>query len=243
MSSLLRSIYAGGAVLGLTGMVIPAVSLLSYPNEELPDPFVRAWARGILRSSDVRVTVQGLENIPATGNFVLVCNHQSHFDSLVIFSHIKRHMRFVAKAELFKIPLFGFALKAAGNIRVLRDGSEKDRQAITHAIEAVRERTCIIFFPEGTRSEDGILRSFKKGASILAIQAQVPLIPIAVAGTVNILPKGSLRIQGGKHVALCIGTPIPTKDLIIEDRDALTQQSHQAVAALLATGEAIIKNT
>jgi 1-acyl-sn-glycerol-3-phosphate acyltransferase len=241
MSGLLRSLYAGGAVLGLTGMVIPAVSLLSYPNEELPDPFVRVWARGILRSADVRVTLRGIENIPAAGNFVLICNHQSHFDSLVLFSQIERHMRFVAKAELFKIPLFGFALQAAGNIKVSRDGSEKDREAITHAIEAVRERVSIIFFPEGTRSEDGVLRGFKKGASILAIQAQVPLIPVAVAGTVDILPKGSIRIQGGKHVALCIGAPIPTRDLILEDRDALTEQSHQAVAALLAEGERIIK--
>lgn len=238
--SLLHSIFAGGAVIGLTGACLPIITALSYKDESLPDPVVRFWARNILRAADVRVQVKGLENVPKSGHFILISNHQSHFDSLVIVSYIEKHIRFVAKAELFKIPFFGSALKAAGNIKVDRSGSEKDRETLQQAIHALQTRVSIAFFPEGTRSEDGVLGPFKKGAAVLAIQAQVPILPVAVAGTVEILPKGSIRIRAGRKVALCIGAPISTTGKTLDDRDTLTQKSHEEVVRLLEEGHRLI---
>jgi 1-acyl-sn-glycerol-3-phosphate acyltransferase len=167
---------------------------------------------------------------------VLVCNHQSNFDAPFVFARLPKHVRFVAKQELYRIPIFGAAIKAMGNIRVERTGSDGDRKRIEAAIEQVRTRTSILFFAEGTRSTDGKLRSFKKGAAVLAIDAQVPLVPVAVAGAHEITPKGGLWVHSGRPLVLRVGKPIPTTGLGRGDRDTLTRQAHDAVAALLEDG-------
>ena len=149
-------------------------------------------------------------------------------------------VRFVAKAELFRIPLFGHALKALGMVKVDRSGSESDRRAIESAVDAVRERVSLLFFAEGTRSEDGVLRSFKKGAAVLALGAQVPLVPLAVAGTRHILPKGSTWIHGGRKAVLQVGEAISTRGMTLDDRDALTEKARAAVVELLAQAEAAV---
>jgi 1-acyl-sn-glycerol-3-phosphate acyltransferase len=163
-----RTALTGGAVTGLTGALVPAVIGLSLKDEALPDPLIRFWARGILAAASVQDEVHGLENLPGQ-TCVLVCNHQSHFDSLVILVNLPKHVRFVAKAELFKIPVFGQAMTAVGNVKVDRTGGEHDRRAMAGAIEAVQSRTSVLFFAEGTRSEDGVLGPFKKGAAMLAL--------------------------------------------------------------------------
>ena len=168
---------------------------------------------------------------------MLVCNHQSNFDAPFVFARLPKHIRFVAKQELYRIPIFGAALKAMGNIPVERTGSEGDRRRIEAAIEQVRTRTSILFFAEGTRSTDGRLRSFKKGAAILAIDAQVPVVPVAVAGAHEITPKGGLWVHSGRPLVLRVGKPIPTTGLGREDRDTLTRQAHDAVADSPRGGE------
>lgn len=239
MNDLLRSAVTGGLVVGLTGTLAPVVSLLSVRDEELPDPLIRFWAKSILRSAGVRGVARGLERLPR-GNFVLALNHQSHFDVLMVLANVPRHLRFVAKAELFRIPVFGPALKAIGNIPVARKGGGSDRESMREAAEAARERVNIVFFAEGSRSDDGRLRPFKKGAAVLAIQAGVPLVPAAVAGTGRILPKKSLRVHGGHTAALVIGEPLSTEGLTAEDRDALTERAHGAVSALLEEANALV---
>ena len=171
---------------------------------------------------------------------MFVCNHQSHFDVLVLVSELKRHFRFVAKAELFKIPVFAQAMRAVDTIKVDRSGGDNDRQALAEAIPAVRERMDICFFPEGTRSEDGVLRPFKKGATVLALNAGVPIVPLALAGTRHILPKKSLRVHAGRRAALVVGEPIRVEGRSLADRDELTEVSRRAVAALLERANAII---
>ncbi len=241
MKDLFRTLLAGGTALGLTGSLAPVVSLLSFRDQRLPDPILHFWAKALLRTAGVRSVAKGLEHVPEGRTFVMALNHQSHFDVLVLFAHLRAHLRFVAKAELFKIPIFGPALHAAGNIKVERDGGAGDRDRMREAVEAVRDRVSIVFFSEGTRSEDGVLGPFKRGAASLAIGAQVPLIPAAVAGTREILPKGSLQIRGGQSTALVIGAPIETCGLTLEDRDRLTERSRSAVAKLLDEANAIIR--
>ncbi|MBI3182612.1 MAG: 1-acyl-sn-glycerol-3-phosphate acyltransferase [Myxococcales bacterium] len=232
MRDLLRTALTGGTVLGLTGSIAPLVTLLSYLDQQLPDPLIRFWARSILRAAGVRAQLSGLDKLPG-GNFVLAMNHQSHFDAPVLLSLVPRHLRFVGKAELFRIPIFGAALAATGNLPVDRKGAEKDRATVRHAVRGLREKTSVVFFAEGTRSEDGALGPFKKGAAVLAIEAQVPLVPAAVAGTRGILPKGGRLIRGGQSVALAIGEPLETTGLAFEDRDRLTDLARDAVARLL----------
>lgn len=235
---LLRSAFSGAAAVGITGALSSVVSALSFLDERAPDAAIHLWADSVLRTSGVRTECRGLENLPP-GNFVLCVNHQSNFDALVLFRHIRRHMRYVAKAQLLKVPLLGPALRRAGNIFVDRTGGESDKAKLREAAIAVRDRVSIVFFAEGTRSDDGVLRSFKKGAAAMAIEAQVPLIPAAIAGTHLILEKGSVIIRP-RPSALLIGEPISTTGLTVDDRDALTQQAHAAVAALLEQGNQLV---
>jgi 1-acyl-sn-glycerol-3-phosphate acyltransferase len=238
MKKLLRSMVGGPVTIGITGAFSPLVSALSLVDETAPDPLLYLWARSCLRVAGVRTEARGLENLPS-GNFILAVNHISHFDALVLFGHIRRHMRFVAKQELSKIPVFGAALKRAGNIFVERTGGEKDKAVMAEAAHAVRERVSIVFFAEGTRSDDGVLRPFKKGAAVMAIEAGVPLVPAAVWGTHQILKKGSLVVHP-HPAALVVGAPIETSGLTLDDRDSLTTAAHAAVASSLEEAKRMV---
>ena len=214
------------------------VSALSFLVERAPDRAIFVWADSILKASGVRTECRGIENLPP-GNFVLCVNHQSNFDALVLFRHIRRHMRYVAKAQLQKVPIFGPALRRAGNIFVDRTGGAGDREKLMDAAAAVRDRVSVVFFAEGTRSDDGLLRPFKKGAAAMAIEAGVPLIPAALAGTHRILEKGSVIIRP-RPSALLIGEPISTKGLTADDREVLTHKAHAVVATLLEQGNQLV---
>lgn len=240
MKEILRTLVSGAGVVGLTGSASVAVSALTYLDERAPDPLLQLWADTTLKVSGVRTECRGLENLPA-GNFVLCVNHQSNFDALVLFRHIRRHMRFVAKQQLRRVPVFGYALERAGNVFVDRTGGDGDKQKLKEAGNAVRDRVSVVFFAEGTRSDDGVLKPFKKGAAIMALEAQVPLVPAAVAGTYAILPKGTIAIRP-RPAALVIGKPIETKGLGIEARERLTLEAHDAVAKLLDEGNAMLPN-
>jgi 1-acyl-sn-glycerol-3-phosphate acyltransferase len=235
---LLRTLVSGASVVGLTGTASSLVAVLTLVDENAPDFVIRAWADSLLKISGVRTACRGLEHLPAS-NFVLCVNHQSNFDVLVLYRHIHRHMRFVAKQQLRKVPVFGYAMERAGNVFVDRTGGDGDKQKLREAAEAVRNRVSVVFFAEGTRSEDGVLRPFKKGAAIMALEAQVPLVPAAVAGTHEILPKGTITIRP-KPAALVIGKPIETKGRGVDDREALTREAHDAVAGLLAEANAML---
>jgi 1-acyl-sn-glycerol-3-phosphate acyltransferase len=223
-----------------TAVIGPAVVALSFADERAPDALVRLWCNNLLRAAGVRDEVLGLERLPA-GNAVYVCNHQSNFDPVLIYARLGKHLRFIAKRELFSIPIFGAALRATGMIPVDRSGSARDKEAIGKAVEGVQQRANILFFAEGTRDPNGQLRPFKKGAAILALQAQVPLVPLAVAGTKDVMHKKSLLIHGGRPTVLVVGEPIPTAGKALEYRDALTEQAHAAVANLLASANARVQ--
>ncbi len=223
-----------------TAVVAPLVVALSFVNETAPDPLLRLWCNNLLRASGMRIEVQGRERLPA-GHAVYVCNHQSNFDPVLVYASLRKHLRFIAKRELFKIPIFGAALRATGMIPVDRTGSDRDKQAIAKAVDAVRTRVSILFFAEGTRDPEGRLRPFKKGAAVLAIQAQVPLVPLCVAGTKDVLHKQSILVHGGRPAVLVVGEPISTAGMTLQDRDRLTDQAHAVVAQLLASASAWVE--
>jgi 1-acyl-sn-glycerol-3-phosphate acyltransferase len=230
---LFQTAFAGTSAVGLTGGFSLAVSALSLRDPRHADGALHLWGRSVLAAAGVRSEAHGLERIPA-GHVVFVCNHQSHYDALVFLAHVRKHTRWVAKRELFRIPLFGGAMRRVGNIPVERSGGQKDRSRLSESVQAVRERVSVMFFAEGTRSLDGQLRPFKKGAAMLAIQAGVPVVPVAVSGTRLILPKGGRAVRWGQRVALVVGEPLSTEGLQVQDREALTHRLEAAVAGLYA---------
>jgi len=159
---------------------------------------------------------------------VYAANHQSLFDILALGAVLPGKMRYVAKRELAKIPIFGAALKAAGQIYIDRFNRAKALGAYEEAAAAVRQGMSAVIFVEGTRSRTGNLLPFKKGAFVFAIASQVPLIPVYCAGTFDVLPKGSLRLRP-RPITLFFGEPISTEGLTYDDRDGLMRRVRGAI--------------
>jgi 1-acyl-sn-glycerol-3-phosphate acyltransferase len=194
----------------------------------------RDWGRLLLRAAGVTVTADGVQHLSRTEAQIIVANHQSWFDILAIFSVLPVEVRFVAKKELFAVPFFGTVLKALGHVRLDRTNLKAAMAAYAVASKYIEEqRLSVLVFPEGTRSRTGLLQPFKSGPFVLAIQSRAPVVPVYVAGTFGILPKGSIRVRpSAVHVAL--GAPIPTAGLTIEDREALRDRVRGEVARLRA---------
>ena len=193
----------------------------------------RRWAARLLQVSRVRVTVEGLENLPAGVPCVLASNHLSYMDTPVVLANVPLPFRFLAKRGLFQIPFLGSHLHRAGHIPVYRGHPRQALRTMTLAAETIQQHSVsLLIFPEGGRSLDGALRPFTDGAAYIAIKAHVPLIPIALVGTRDVLPMGSLQPNPG-HVRIRIGTPIPTAFLTLHDRGRLTAQARASIVAML----------
>jgi 1-acyl-sn-glycerol-3-phosphate acyltransferase len=191
-----------------------------------------AWARALLRLSRVKVMVEGLEKVATDKSYVFVSNHLSYMDTPVFLANIPVQFRFLAKRGLFQVPFLGWHLKRAGHIPVPRGDARAAVKTMNTAAQMVRERgISLLIFPEGGRSRDGSLGEFKEGAAYIAIQAGVPLVPVALNGTREVLPFGSGHIQKG-NVTMRIGNPIPTDQASPRDRARLTGELRHQILAL-----------
>ena len=234
--ALLRSLVVVDPLIILStifcGCVSIVVSLFDSKGNATLD-VARLWARSLLFFAGVRVEVEGLEKIDRRGHYVFCGNHLSYMDTPVVLTHIPVQFRFLAKRGLFQIPFLGTHLAQAGHVPVPRDDPRSAVKTMTHAAEILHKRVIsLLVFPEGGRSYDGILQPFKEGAAYIAIKAQVPLVPIALTGTRDILAMGSAVFRRGV-VRLRIGDPIPTKGLILKDRERLTQEARERIVEML----------
>ncbi len=176
----------------------------------------RAWSWLILKTTGVDVTVEGLERITPGTTYVFVSNHQSIYDIPVIFASLPYQLRIIAKESLARFPVLGWHLKRGGHLFV--DRRHPDRAGILKRWRAlVSEGLSLIIFAEGTRSWDGRVARFKAGSFLLAIEAGLPVVPVAVIGTRAVMPKGRLRTEPAR-VALVVHDPIPRRRVDRADR-------------------------
>ena len=211
----------------LVGMGAIAVGLHRITgNERLTWNFAKARARTLEGMLGVRVTVTGGENVATGGPFVYTPNHQSHLDILALLGHLPGATRFVAKQSLWRHAVVGAVLDSLGMVPIDRESSA---EAVA-ALNRVRaEGQSFVVFPEGTRSRDGRLNEFKKGAFVLALRLGLPVVPVVCRGTRRLMPRGSrLNVIPG-DVELVIERPIPTDGLRFEDRDALATQVREVI--------------
>lgn len=194
----------------------------------------RVWARFLLIVSGVHVTVEGREHIHPEGSYVFISNHLSYMDTPVALANIPVQFRFLAKRGLFKIPLLGNHLSRAGHVPVPRGDPRAAVKTMARAAEIIREKgTSLLIFPEGGRSHDGVLRPFKEGGAYIAIKAGVPLVPLILLGTREVLPFGAGVVESG-NVTLRIMPPIATTELTLKDRGEVTDHLRKLISAELA---------
>ncbi len=195
----------------------------------------RYWAKIISRLAGMRVTLHGGENLTVGQPYILAANHQSQFDIFALQGYLNIDFRWLAKKELFKIPVFGLGMRQAGYISIDRSRGREAIKSLYAAAERIAAGASVIIFPEGTRSPDGHLQNFKSGGMVLAIKSGVPIVPVAICGTHDILPKGKLLARPGR-VTINVGRPIATSNFKVSDKQELARRLHDEVAALAAKG-------
>jgi len=183
----------------------------------------RIWSQLILKTSRIRVTVEGLEHTGRGTPMIFCVNHQSSMDIPVLLVSLPFQFRFIAKRSLFRYPFMGWHLRRSGHIAVVRDRPGEARRSLDEAARKIREGYPVAVFPEGGRSRTGEILRFKSGAFRLAILSGVAVTPVTLNGTREVLKPDTVHVRPG-HVEMIIHPPIPTEGLTATDVDDLTER-------------------
>ncbi len=179
--------------------------------------FARGWARSLLAVSGITVRVLHPERLSTGRSVVLASNHESFCDIVVLLACLPFPVRFLAKRSVFRVPVLGWSIAAAGFIPVDRGDRKGGAAALDAALKRLRQGRSVVIFPEETRSRTGEIQPFRKGAALLALRSGLPLLPVGLAGTRRLLPRGSLVMSPGRAV-VCVGNPIEGKRHNLTDR-------------------------
>ncbi|MBM3778818.1 MAG: 1-acyl-sn-glycerol-3-phosphate acyltransferase [Acidimicrobiia bacterium] len=196
-----------------------------------------AGARLALAAAGIRYRVTGREHVPDTA-VVFCANHESNVDPPVLFEALHPQLHILYKAELHRFPLMGTVFDVGGFVPIDRGDRERAMASIARGAEALRSGNSFLIFPEGTRSRTGEMLPFKKGGFVMALQAQVPIVPVAIQGGRAAMRKGSAFVQP-VTVSVRIGPPIPTAGLSFADRTALIERVRSAIQRLLNEGRIV----
>jgi 1-acyl-sn-glycerol-3-phosphate acyltransferase len=192
----------------------------------------RVWGRGIIGLCGINVQIEGLENLSGLKSYVLVANHQSFFDIFASAAFLPGEPRFVAKKELLKIPVVGYAMQRGGHIIIDRDAGGRE---IRKAIQIIRSGMDVCVFAEGHRFNDNCVHEFNDGAAWLAILSKLPAVPMSISGSGRFYPRGAMIVTPGLTMRMTIGKPIPTEAMRSADRTELTHRLEAAVRATFTT--------
>ncbi len=210
----------GTLFFSLLGLFIfwPLSIIFERANGQLPHQVSQFWAKTLCRALPFwYLQVVGLEKIQKGKTYVVVGNHQSMLDILVVLASLPLHFKFIAKRELFWIPFFGWHLWVSRYISLKRGDPESGKAALEKARHWLRQGVNILFFPEGTRSLDGRLQDFKAGAFKLGLEEHIDFLPVVIQGTRDAMPKRSFLLQIPIHMSLHVLSPVSAQNFSIED--------------------------
>ncbi len=190
----------------------------------------RIWAKSILFMSRIEVIVKGFSNIDPSRSYIYMANHLSNFDIPVLLAYLPVQFRWLAKAELFKIPIFGRGMRGCGYISIDRSNRKEAFKSLDKAAQIIRNGVSVVIFPEGTRSREFKVNKFKKGGFVLAVDSQVSVIPVLISGTWHIMSKSGLRIKPGK-VFLEIMEPVETTEYTRKTKDDLMNRINNIISS------------
>ena len=237
MDTILRKLYKLYAwlvvapIIGLSTVFFgtSAVILLFFLKPRLVSALCgKTWARVISFVTPMRVTVIGRQHVDPLQSYVIVSNHQSQYDIFVLYGWLNIDFKWVMKQELRKVPAIGISCERLGHIYVDRSNREAALASINAAKQRIVDGTSVLFFPEGTRSRDNRMRPFKKGAFRMALDLQLPILPITIQGTRDILPSDTMDLYPGRAT------------MIIHPPIAIDEYSHDTLEDLMARTRAVI---
>ena len=226
-------------VLSISVCSIPIIAVGLFDKEKYyTGKLIKMWARWVIWSTGIQYEIDGLDNLNLDKQYIFMSNHESALDIVLGVAAIPSNLVFLAKKELFRVPVFGWAMEAAGMIKIDRQNPEIARESVSEAVETLKHSSfSTLIYPEGTRSNGEELLPFKKGGFILAIRTQLPVVPITILGAGNVLPKGTLAIKKS-HIKMIIDNPIPTLEMDINDKDQLLQDCRNIINQNLAHAKA-----
>jgi len=212
---------------------IPVIIIASFNKTgRIPYKFARLWSWLVVKTNRIKIRIEGREKLQRGSSYIFMSNHASNLDPPVIAYTLEQTLRFVAKKSLTKIPVFGTAIRLARMIVIDRNDAQGAREAINRAVHDLSGGISAFFFAEGTRSLDGRLQKFKKGGVMLALKTKLPIVPVTIIGSYELLPKNAVRIKPGV-VRVIISDPIDTNAYTEDDRDVLLEKVRSVISETL----------
>jgi 1-acyl-sn-glycerol-3-phosphate acyltransferase len=213
-------------------LILGIVIFITYPFDrrgKVIHHYGRLWGKIALLVNRVKVRVEGIEHLKGEGPYIFMSNHQGTYDIFALLGHLPFQFRWLAKKELFSIPFFGWVMAAAGYISIDREGTRKTVEAMNEAARKIREGMSLLIFPEGSRSPDGSIQPFKKGGFTLAIKSKVPIIPISISGSREVMPKEKFTSASGE-IRIRIDHPIEIQNYSLKDRKSLMEKVSKTIS-------------
>jgi len=213
---------------GIFSILILAIGWMDR-DKNVTGKLEKMWAQWVIWSTGIQYDVTGLDNLDPNKKYIFMSNHESALDILLGVVCIPYKIVFLAKKELFMIPVFGWAMQAAGMINIDRQNAERARKSVNDAVHRlIHSSFSTLIYPEGTRSETGDLLPFKKGGFILAIRSQLPIVPVTIIGAGDVLSKGSFTINQGQ-IKVIISKPISTRNLEVNNKEELIESCRNTI--------------
>jgi 1-acyl-sn-glycerol-3-phosphate acyltransferase len=213
-------------------------ALLGSTNYEICDGRLDSWSRKLLAQGGVTLQISGRHHVDKQSNYVVMSNHQSHYDIPVMFQALGIRIRMIAKTELFRIPVMGRAMLDSGFIELDRSNRRRALESMKVAKQRILEdRLSVWIAPEGTRSKDGKLGEFKTGGFYLAVDAGVPILPVTIDGSIDVLRAGDTEVHRGRTVHVHIHQPIAASDYNRSRLKELMSQVRDSIASELPVAQ------
>jgi len=229
--SMLRTLFVWFCIVTAT-LVLGALVLITYPFDRkgrVGHYYAKLWGKIALLANRVKVRVEGMEHLNGKGPYIFMSNHQGYYDIFTLLSHLPYQFKWLAKKELFSVPFLGWTMAAVGYISIDRGGTRDTVKAMNEAARKIQEGMSVVIFPEGSRSRDGSIQAFKKGGFTLAIKSKVPIVPVAISGSRDIMPKDRLTAAPGE-IRMFVDSPIEVQHYSLKDRESLMKKVRETIS-------------
>jgi 1-acyl-sn-glycerol-3-phosphate acyltransferase len=226
-----RTIFVWSCIVTAT-LVLGVLTFVAYPFDRkgrVGHQCARLWGRIALLANRVKLRVEGMERLNGKGPYIFMSNHQGYYDIFTLVSHLPYQFKWLAKKELFSVPFLGWTMAAVGYISIDRGGTRDTVEAMNEAARKIRDGMSVVIFPEGSRSPDGSIQPFKKGGFTLAIKSKVPIVPIAISGSGDIMPKNRWTVAAGE-IRMFVGPPIEIQQYSLKDRESLMRNVRETIS-------------